>query len=112
MERGKFFDGFHRAILAFAETGNDMIVEHIVEEPGWAKQLETLFAHLDVFWVGVHAPEEVLDQRERARGDRAIGEARYHLKAHSYCCYDFEVDTSSPVELIAHSVIQAWRNRG
>ncbi len=50
-------------------------MEHIVEELRWAEQLKNLFAGKDVFWVGVHAPIEVLEEREVQRGDRRLGEA-------------------------------------
>lgn len=110
-ERARFFDGFHRSIASFADAGNDMIVEHIVEEPAWARQLETLLSPLDTFWVGVHAPIAELEQREIKRGTRSIGEAKYHLKTHDYCRYDIEVDTSDPEETVVSSVIDAWRRR-
>lgn len=110
-ERARFFDGFHRSIVSFAEAGNDMLVEHIVEEASWAKQLQDLCAHLDTFWVGVHAPLEEIERRERERGDRAIGEARYHLKTHDYCRYDIEVDTTSSNDSVVASIIAAWRAR-
>ena len=110
-ERARFFDGFHRSIASFAEAGNDMIVEHIVEEPGWARQLETLLSHLDTFWVGVHAPIAELEQREIRRGTRTIGEAKYHLKTHDYCRYDIEVDTSESEKSVVASIIDAWRRR-
>lgn len=110
-ERARFFDGFHRSIVSFAEAGNDMIVEHIVEEPGWAEQLRHLLAHLDTFWVGVHAPLAQLQRRERERGDRDLGEAEYHLKTHGYCRYDIEVDTSEPLETAVAAIVHAWRHR-
>ena len=110
--RERFFDGFHRSIPAFAAAGNDLIVEHIVEKQSWADQLATLIGHLDVFWVGVHAPLAVLEQRELARGNRQTGEAAFHLKTHQYCRYDIEVDTTSaPIETIARDVAEAWRRR-
>ncbi|MFI0849518.1 chloramphenicol phosphotransferase CPT family protein [Mesorhizobium sp. IMUNJ23232] len=107
-EREKFFDGFHRSIATFAEAGNDLIVEHIVESQAWANQLNTLLAHLDVFWVGVHAPMDELERRELERGDRSIGEARYHLKTHGFCRYDLEVDTTEPVDELAARLAKAW----
>jgi len=110
-ERVRFFDGFHRSIVSFAEAGNDMLVEHIVEEASWAKQLQELFAPLDTFWVGVHAPLEEIERRERERGDRTIGEARYHLKTHDYCRYDIEVDTMLSSDSVVTSIIEAWRAR-
>ncbi|WP_240229887.1 chloramphenicol phosphotransferase CPT family protein [Devosia lacusdianchii] len=110
--RERFFDGFHRSIPAFAAAGNDVIIEHIVEQRTWADQLAALIGHLDVFWIGVHAPLAVLEQRERARGNRQTGEAAYHLKTHDYCRYDLEADTTSaPIEQIAADVAAAWRMR-
>jgi hypothetical protein len=47
---------------ALADTGNDLIVEHVIEFPAWRHKLSRLLAHLDVF-LG-----------ERSRGDRRIGE--------------------------------------
>lgn len=110
-ERTRFFDGFHRSIVSFAQAGNDIIVEHIVEELSWAQQLRELFAPLDVFWGGVHAPFDEIERRERERGDRTIGEARYHLKTHDYCQYDIEVNTTEPHESVVASIIEAWRTR-
>jgi chloramphenicol 3-O phosphotransferase len=110
-ERDRFFDGFHRSIVSFAEAGNDLIVEHIVEEPGWARQLRDLTAHLDTFWVGVHAPLAEIERREQARGNRATGEARFHLKTHDYCRYDAEVDSSEPLDAVVASIVHAWRQR-
>jgi chloramphenicol 3-O phosphotransferase len=110
--RERFFDGFHRSIPAFAAGGNDLIIEHIVEQQAWADQLATLLAGLDVFWVGVHAPLAVLEQRERERGDRQVGEAAYHLKTHQYCRYDLEIDTSAaPIDVTARDIAEAWRQR-
>jgi chloramphenicol 3-O phosphotransferase len=110
-EREKFFDGFHRSIAAFAEAGNDLIVEHIVEQQSWADQLAALLAGLDVFWIGVHAPIDELERRERERGDRSIGEARYHLKTHGFCSYDLDVDTNEPIDGLVARIVEAWRSR-
>lgn len=110
-ERERFFDGFHRSILSFAEAGNDMIVEHIVEKAEWARALEALLAGLDVFWVGVHAPKDEIERRELQRGDRSIGEANFHLKTHNFCKYDIEVDTSQPQHEVVARIIDAWRRR-
>ena len=108
-ERNRFFDGFHCSIAAFAEAGNDLIVEHIVEEKSWSDEIRKLTAHLDVFWIGVHAPIEDLERRER--GDRTIGEARFHLKTHAHCNYDLEVDTHEPTDQVAARIADAWRQR-
>lgn len=110
-ERSRFFDGFHRSIPAFAAAGNDLIVEHIVEEQSWAVALHELLAPFDVFWVGVHAPLDEIERRERARGDRSIGEGRFHLKTHDYCAYDLAVETTQPLPDVVSAILDAWRQR-
>lgn len=110
-ERDRFFDGFHRSIPALATAGNNLIVEHIVEELSWAASLQALLSPFDVFWVGVHAPVGQLEKRERERGDRTIGEALFHLKTHKYCHYDIEVDSTEPLEKVVSSILAAWQSR-
>lgn len=110
-ERARFFDGFHRSIGAFAEAGNDLIVEHIVEEATWWDQLQTILQPFDVFWVGVHAPMVEIERREKERGNRYIGEAAYHLRTHDYCSYDVEVDTTFPQADVLSAILETWRNR-
>ena len=103
-----FFDAFHRSIPAMAAAGLDLLIEHIVEEQRWADDLTALLAGLDVFWVGVHAPVEVMTAREIERGNRTVGEAAYHLKTHTFCRYGCEVDTTHPVDEITSRIVTAW----
>ena len=109
--RESFFEGFHRLIPAFAEVGLDLLVEHIVECQGWADDLKVLLSPFDVFWVGVHAPVAEIERRERLRGNRQIGEGVYHLKTHTFCQYDLEVDTMQPLEQNVETILTAWRGR-
>jgi chloramphenicol 3-O phosphotransferase len=106
-----FFDGFHISISAFAKAGIDLLVEHIIEEQSWADTLKKLLSPFDVFWVGVHAPIAEIERRELLRGDRRVGEAFYHLKTHSFCKYDVEVDTTRPIDENVDTIVDAWRNR-
>ncbi len=110
--RARFFRGFHRSIAAFAATGNDLLVEHIVEEQAWADELSRLLAPFDVFWIGVHAPAEEVARRERLRGDRAPGEALFHMKTHSFCQYHLEIDATRPVPGSVQTIVEAWKARG
>jgi chloramphenicol 3-O phosphotransferase len=110
-ERARFFDGFHRSIAAFAAAGNDLIVEHIVEEQVWAQDIHRLLQSFDVFWIGVHAPLQELERREQQRDDRSLGEARHHLKTHQYCKYDFEINSTLPLGEAVEQIINAWNNR-
>jgi chloramphenicol 3-O phosphotransferase len=109
--RESFFEGFHRSIPAFAEVGLDLLVEHIVERQSWADDLKALLSPFDVFWVGVHAPLAEIERRERLRGNRQIGEGAYHLKTHTFCQYDLEVDTTQPLERNVETILAAWRSR-
>lgn len=110
--RQAFFDGFHRSIPAFAGAGIDLLIEHIIEEQKWADDLATLLTGFDVFWVGIHAPIEEIERREKARGDRTQGEGAFHLKTHSFCHYDVEVDTTTQsAEGNAEKIALAWRSR-
>jgi len=113
--RPRFFAGFHRCLPALAEAGNDLIVEHVIEFLTWRDELARVLAHLDVFLIGVHCDPDELDRRERARGDRRIGEGRTHVEAdriHTFGPYDLEVDTTAGVSTdLVGSVVTAWRRR-
>jgi chloramphenicol 3-O phosphotransferase len=109
--REKFFRGFHQSIAAFAAAGNDLLVEHIVESQSWADELTELLTPFDVFWIGVHAPSEEITRRERLRLDRTTGEGLYHLKTHSFCKYNLEVDSTQPLHETIPLIIEAWKAR-
>jgi chloramphenicol 3-O phosphotransferase len=61
----------------------------------------TVFAALDVVFVGIFCPPDELRRRELARGDRVPGQAVAQLAtAHAYPVYDIECDpsTATPLE--------------
>lgn len=110
--REPFFTGFERSLVAYVEAGNDLVVEHIMESEAWLVRLARTLAGQDVFFVGVHCELAELERRERARGDRPIGDARRdHFRIHSYCAYDVEVDGTAAPQANADAVIAAWRAR-
>jgi len=86
--------GMRRAIRAMAEEGNDLIVDDVLLGEACA-DYEAALAGLTVHWVGVMAPLAVLEERERARGDRLIGTSRWQMtRVHEGQRYDLEVDTA------------------
>lgn len=110
--REAFFLGFERSLLAYAEAGNDLIVEHIMESEAWLRRLAGILSGQDVFFVGVHCALEELERRERQRGDRPLGDARRdYFRIHSYCRYDVEVDGMAEPQANADAVIAAWHAR-
>lgn len=104
--------GFHRCLPALAGTGNNLVVDHIIEPPAGKDPLLEALHGLDVFFVGVHCPLHELERREVARGDRRIGEARGDLETvHSFGSYDFEVNSTAPLAEQVAEIIEAWPKR-
>jgi len=96
----KLLSGFHHSLVALAQCGNNMIVDHVLvegEEPHhWLTECLTLLAPFDVCFVGVRCSLEELERREQQRGDRPTGLARWqYTRIHRQVIYDIEVDTSS-----------------
>ena len=59
-----------------------------------------LLAPFQLYRVGVFAPLEVLEARERERGDRLPGLARWQFhRVHQGVTYDLEIDTSRRTSL-------------
>ena len=112
MMRTAVFDGFHQSLPAFASAGNNLIVDHIIENERWLADLVRLLAPFDVFFVGVHCPLPELERRERQRGDRRPGEAQTDFHSvHRFTEYDLELDTTRPNEVNVAALINAWRSR-
>ncbi len=110
--RPHFFEGFHRCLPALAESGNNLIVEHIVETEDWMRRLIHLLSPFDVFFVGLHCPLPELERREVERGDRRIGEARTDYETtHKFGIYDVEVDSTESLDSNVATVISAWNVR-
>ena len=87
--------GIRRAIAALAEAGNDIVVDEVLLGEG-AEDYRALLAGFDLKFVGVVAPLEVIEAREKQRGDRLLGLARWQFdRVHVGIDYDFVVDSST-----------------
>ncbi|MDZ4737289.1 MAG: zeta toxin family protein [Rhodospirillaceae bacterium] len=85
------------AVRALVDAGNAVIFDHVLHDRAMHESCERAFAGLDVFRVGVTCPIDILEARERARGDRVIGRARGLADiVHSFGDYDVTVDTGQP----------------
>jgi chloramphenicol 3-O phosphotransferase len=92
--------GMRHAIAAMAAQGNNLIVDEVLTGREKAEYADLLSA-FELFMVGVFAPLDVLEARERQRGDRLIGLARWQYdRVHEGMTYDLAVDTSraTPME--------------
>lgn len=83
-----------KQVKFFADSGFNIIVDHlslINDYEIWNKEL---IDH-DIVFCGLTASQEILDQREKARGDRVIGGSRAQmLNVHDGYNYDIFIDTS------------------
>jgi chloramphenicol 3-O phosphotransferase len=110
--RPAFFEGFHRSLAAFAGTGNNLIVEHIVETEVWLDRLLDLLAPFDVFFIGLYCPLPELLRREALRNDKRRTEAAADYEVvHKYCQYDLELTTTTPVEQLVNLTLSTWKKR-
>lgn len=109
--RGQVFDGFHGSLAAYATEGNNLIVEHILDTPGWADDLKTLLTPFDVFFVGIHCALPELRHREAARGNRPAGSAEQDFHSvHKGRIYDIEVNGQDDPTENAHRILEVWRS--
>ena len=105
--------GLHGSVSALARAGNDLIVDHVLQEDAWLKECIEAWAGLDVLFVGVKCPLEIVEQREIQRGDRDAGTARYQFeRVHAHGFYDVEIDTSIfSADECAERIIASLQNR-
>ena len=93
--------GMHGAIESLSKSGLNVIADHVLVEPDWWQDCAERFSSLPAYLIGIRCPLEVLEQREKVRRNRTMGQAKaqYHM-VHGQEIYDLEVDTSlsSPEE--------------
>lgn len=91
----RLISAMHHAVNALADAGFNVIVDHVILERSWLDEMLELFALHTVWFIGVLCPLPVVEQRERDRQDRTLGQARAQFDVvHTHSVYDFQVDTS------------------
>ncbi|WP_427148019.1 chloramphenicol phosphotransferase CPT family protein [Rhizobium leguminosarum] len=109
--RSAFFDGFHGSLKAYADAGNNLILEHILDTAGWLEKLSDLLANHDVFFVAVHCPLDLLIEREILRGDRPMGSALQDYETiHIGKVYDLELQSTDGADANADKLLRVWRS--
>jgi len=105
--------GMHHAIAALAAAGNHVIADHVLLDPVWLRECVSLWQSFRVYFFGVRCPLEVVEQRERNRQDRTLGQARAQFDVvHAHACYDGEVDTSlEDVQTCARRILDGMANQ-
>lgn len=99
----RLVSGMHRTAAALAESGLDVVVDHVILDGAWLEECRRLWAPHPTLFVGVRCPLAVVEERERTRRDRTIGQAAAQYDVvHRWGGYDLEVDTatSTPAECV------------
>lgn len=87
--------GFRETIYTLANSGNNLIVDDVLESSEQQEMILSLMQNMNVFWIGIKCPLDILKEREKIRGDRMFGLAEYQFdKVHTLMKYDIELDTS------------------
>lgn len=110
-DRAAIFNGFHNSLAGYANAGNNLIIEHILDTLGWAADLQDLLRPHDVLFVAVQCPVPVLIEREHARRDRSPGSAeRDQAVIHLGRRYDLEINSVDGVDHNVEAILQMWRS--
>jgi len=73
----------------------NLIIDEICLRENSFKDWQKILAPYPVFYIGVQASLDILESREKQRGDRILGSARsQNLKIHQDKAYDLMIDTS------------------
>lgn len=105
-EGARITDLFHTLARTMISSGYSIIIDDVAlgGNNDIARWRETLKG-FPILWVGLTAPIEVLEERERTRGDRAIGSSRIQAElVHNHRIrYDYFFDTS---EVLLEQMVQ------
>ncbi len=90
----KVFDVLINMTLATVQSGVSAIVDDVAFGDAQVSRWRKAVHNVPALFVGVHCSPDILDARERARGDRPLGSARaQHHLVHQGVVYDLDVDT-------------------
>jgi len=96
------------AIAEYARHGQNVLLDHVLPPEGWQYLAQDL-AGYRLLTVGVRCSPEVLEARERSRGDRRPGLALSQAhRVHADRDYDFEVDTTHCTAVECAAQVRRW----
>lgn len=102
--------GMRRSVAALADEGLDLVVDDVMLDPGDEADYRHALAAHELRFVAVRCTIETAEARERARGDRYIGQARWqYSRVHKGVSYDLEIETDhATAEQLAPKVIETF----
>ncbi len=96
------------AVAALASHGIHLILDEVVLTESLRREWLRLLEGVPVHYVGVHCELAELERREKARGDRMIGQARGQFdQVHQGMRYDLTIDTTHQSPEAAAALIAA-----
>jgi chloramphenicol 3-O phosphotransferase len=80
--------------LLLASQNYNLIIDDVAFGAIQVDEWKQILKNYNVLYVGVITPLDILEKREKARGDRFIGSARgQYFRVHENVAYDLEIDT-------------------
>jgi chloramphenicol 3-O phosphotransferase len=103
--------GMRAAVAAAARAGNDVIADDVMLDRDWLAQWAAGLVGLETLFVAVVVPLDVLEERERLRGDRILGESRAQVDVvHADLIYDIQLDGTADPQQSATAIAAALGN--
>ncbi len=101
----KIIKSMPAVVATLVREGNKVIFDHVFHDQKMYDDFQFYLGNLNILKVGVYCPLEILEQREKSRGDRVLGRARGLFPiVHQFCDYDIKVDTheSATIDIITN----------
>lgn len=104
----RLMSGMHHSMFSMINRGNLVVADHVLIEKNWVSELADLFHNQHAYFIGIHCPLEILEQREIDRKDRTLGSAKAQYPiVHQWTHYDLTIDSSlSSPEQSADKIIE------
>ncbi len=89
-----FSSAYFHSVAAFVRAGFPAIVDTVFEHRDFVEDYKAATEGIKTTYVGLFCPTEILEERERRRGDRRIGMAKIQNEVvHNHVTYDLRLDT-------------------
>ena len=96
IEIERLMEGMRASVAALAKAGNNCLVDDVMLSATDQQSYLGACHNVQIYFVAIHAPLNILEMRERQRGDRLIGLSRWQFpRVHHGIKYDFEIDTTN-----------------
>jgi chloramphenicol 3-O phosphotransferase len=88
-----------------------VIADDVLLDRAWPAHWAVALAGLETLFVAVVVPLDVLEERERGRGDRILGESRAQADVvHAGLSYDLKLDGTADPQRSAADIATALEN--